>query len=179
MFANTVKGEWVPTEALLIHLRQLDGAPWADMDLTAHRIGKLLGGFGIKSGRNTAGQKRGYRRPDFTDAWERYPPKKDQPEEPPPDQASEASESVNIPSEQGKPSDACSDALTPAPEASDEASERFRSSPTLLTASDASDAYPAGNVCRECKMTTRRSLIGGLCRSCHFIGRDARRDTRG
>jgi len=173
VFTDLVQGEWVPTDALLIHLRQLDGAPWSDMDLTMHKMGKLLGAFGVKSERNTAGTKRGYKRTAFADAWERYPPKKDQPGGPAPDQPSEASGSVNTPAEQGKRSDACSDALTPVPEASDEASERFRRSDPVLTATDAPDASPARNVCRACGKNTHRSLIDGACRACHFARRTA------
>jgi len=171
VFTDLVRGEWVPTDALLIHLRQLDGAPWSDMDLTMHRMGKLLGAFGVKSDRNTAGTKRGYKRSAFTDAWERYPRKKDQSDERQPGEPSEASESVSTPADLGKPSDACSDALTPVPEASDEASERFRRSDPVLTLPDASDASPVRNVCRACEKTTHRSLISGRCRSCHFAAR--------
>lgn len=41
------------------------------------------------------------------------------------------------------------------------------------TSPDASDGSPAEPVCQSCKKTTRRSLMGGLCRSCHFMGRAA------
>ena len=108
--SGLVKGDWVPTEVLLLHLRKLDGAPWADMDITGHRIGKLLGEFGIKSVRNPARTKRGYEWKAFGDAWQRYP-MCDQGDsevsegEEPPGYASEPSGSVHTPSEQGKHAD--------------------------------------------------------------------------
>ena len=139
VFAELVKGEWAPTEALLINLRQLDGAPWADMDLTPHRIGKLLGAFGIKSVRNPERTKRGYTRAAFADAWERYPVQEQ------PDQASEASGSVRTPSDQGKQPDASPDALDAANEASGKASGHNRRSDPLRTLPDGSDASPARN----------------------------------
>ena len=167
VFTGSIKGDWVPTEVLLLHLRQLDGAPWADMDLTGHRIGKLLGAFGIKSVRNPERTKRGYTRAAFADAWERYPVQEQS------DQASEPSGSVRTPSDQGKQPDASPDALDAPNEASGEASGHNRRSDPLRTVPDASDASPVRNVCRECGKTTHRSLLDGTCRVCHFARRTA------
>lgn len=70
---DLVKSEHVPTEVIVQNLRQLEEAPWSDMDLTGHRLGALLREVGIKSVRDKSGTKRGYRRTAFTDAWQRYP----------------------------------------------------------------------------------------------------------
>lgn len=50
----------------------MDEAPWAD--LTAVKVGALLREFEVKSDtiRFPTGQAKGYRRADFTDAWDRY-----------------------------------------------------------------------------------------------------------
>ena len=162
---GSVTSDWVPTEVLQLHLRQLDGAPWSEMDLTGHKIGKLLGEFGIKSVRNPERTKRGYTRVAFTDAWERYPVHE------PSDQASEPSRSVRTPPEQGKHPDTSSDASDVPHEASGEASSDSRSSHTIRTLPDAPDTYPAQNTCRDCKKATRSALIDRLCRSCHFANR--------
>jgi hypothetical protein len=132
-----IQGDWVPTEVLVQYLRRLDDAPWSEMDLTGHRLGKLLGEFGIKSVRNRERTKRGYTRAAFADAWERYPVQERS------DQASEPSLSVPTTSEQGKRPDTCPDALDDTAEASAEASAGFRSSGHMRTDADASDAYPA------------------------------------
>lgn len=92
--------DFAPTTQIVIpFLRDIEDAPWRDTDLTSHRLGKMLGEFGIRSVRDKGGKVRGYRRSDFRDAWERYP-------RPPADQASEASEAFDTPSELHEPSDA-------------------------------------------------------------------------
>ena len=138
-----IVSDWVPTEVLLQHLRQLTDAPWQEMDLTGHRLAALLREFQIKSKRNTEGSKRGYARSAFADAWERYPAPKAPTDHHGTDEASEPSGSVNTHSDQGKPSDTCSDALDAPTEASDKASEHLRRSGPVLTDSDGSDASPA------------------------------------
>jgi hypothetical protein len=168
-----IMSDFVPTEILLQHLRQLDDAPWQEMDLTGHRLGALLREFQIKSKRDTAGQKRGYARSSFVDAWERYPVRKPSGDEEPPEETSEASGSVNTTREQGKQSDTCSDASDGVSEVSDEASDGFRRSDPVLTQSDGSDASPAGSECKSCGKGSRFGLIEGLCRACRFAGRAA------
>jgi hypothetical protein len=103
--------DWVRTEVLLQHLRGMKDAPWAEMELTGHRLGALLREFQIRSKRNTAGTQRGYLRASFVDAWERYPAPKLPTEEDRSDETSRASESVSAATDQGKPSDTCSDIL--------------------------------------------------------------------
>jgi hypothetical protein len=68
-----IQGDFAPTDVLLQHLRAIDDAPWRDADLNGHRLGRELRVFGIRSSRDSAGAKRGYKRNAFTDAWERYP----------------------------------------------------------------------------------------------------------
>lgn len=154
-----IKSDHVPTEILLKHVKDLDGTPWSDMDLTAHRLGRMLREFGIKSTRDTTGNKRGYRRADFTDAWERYPAA----------HASEASESVNTPPDQAKRSDTSSDALAVPLKASEQVSERFRRSDPISDGSDASDAYPADNCCQDCGKPYPTDILAaraGRCVGC-------------
>jgi hypothetical protein len=74
-----IQSDWVATEALVQRLVSLDDAPWREAGLTGHRLGKLLGEVGIKSVRDTTGNKRGYKRSHFADAWERYPAPTEQP----------------------------------------------------------------------------------------------------
>ena len=181
-----VKGDWVPTDALLIHLRQLDGAPWADMNLTSRRMGDLLGEFAIKSERNKEHTKRGYTRAAFADAWERYPPRNEQSSQDQsgdkqsgedqsgnrqPGEASKASGSVRTPSDQQKHPDASVDALDALDEASGKASGHRRRSDPIRTLRDASDALPGRNRCQECGRAGQSSLLAGLCRRCHFPSR--------
>lgn len=73
IFAGVLQGDFVPTDVLLQHLRGVEESPWREQDLNAHGLGKLLRVFGIRSGRDTTGSKRGYKRGAFADAWERYP----------------------------------------------------------------------------------------------------------
>lgn len=68
-----IKSDFVGTDIIVGHLRRMDDAPWADMELTGHRLGRMLRDFGIKSRHSPDKSKRGYRRSDFLDAWERYP----------------------------------------------------------------------------------------------------------
>ncbi|HEX4246601.1 MAG TPA: DUF3631 domain-containing protein [Pseudonocardia sp.] len=70
----------IPTTVLLERLNSDPEAPWRDYGphgLTARKLGVLLGEYEIRSGTirfDGLGQAKGYRRIDFTDAWERYCP---------------------------------------------------------------------------------------------------------
>ncbi|USQ75356.1 DUF3631 domain-containing protein [Ornithinimicrobium cryptoxanthini] len=59
---------------LCTRLRDLDDAPWKDLNLNPSKLGRRLAPYGIKTGHNEARSKRGYRRLDFKDAFERYLP---------------------------------------------------------------------------------------------------------
>ena len=67
-------------------LREIEGSPWPDWDngrgLNANGLAKRLKPYGIHPGtvRISSGTGKGYKREDFTDAWERYLPPA--PEEP-------------------------------------------------------------------------------------------------
>jgi hypothetical protein len=62
------------SQDVIDRLDRIDGAPWFDMNLSSSKLGKLLSRYGIKTGHSTDKTKRGYRREDFLDAWERYVP---------------------------------------------------------------------------------------------------------
>jgi hypothetical protein len=67
-------GDFVTTEALIGALVALPDSRWAEEGLTGRRLALLLRSYRIAVGRNpsTAKRERGYRRADFTDAFERY-----------------------------------------------------------------------------------------------------------
>jgi hypothetical protein len=135
------KADFAPTEILLQHLKQIKESPWAEMDLSGHRLAAMLRSFAIKSTRDTSGKKRGYRKTDFTDAFERYPAT----------QASEPSESGNTVPDLRKQPDTSSDALSVPAKASDETSESLPRSTPTLTLSDTSDANTGEDCCRDCQ----------------------------
>jgi hypothetical protein len=68
------------TDTLLNHLCAMEESPWGEYDhggpLTAYRLARLLRPFGIspRDIRFEKGTRKGYRRVDFGDAWERYLP---------------------------------------------------------------------------------------------------------
>jgi hypothetical protein len=71
----------IPTSVLIERLKADPEAPWADYQgtgLTAMRLGALLREYDIRSTNIRfalpIGQTKGYRRADFTDAWDRYTP---------------------------------------------------------------------------------------------------------
>ena len=72
--------EAIPTTLLLERLRLDPEAPWREygpQGLTAMRLGQMLREYDIRSSTMRfpgLGQAKGYRRTDFTDAWDRYCP---------------------------------------------------------------------------------------------------------
>ncbi|SDP87866.1 Protein of unknown function [Actinopolyspora xinjiangensis] len=79
----------VTTRYLLDQLNNDAEAPWHEQGqhgLTASRLARLLGEFGIKSANTRfpdGSQAKGYRRADFLDAWNRYcPPPATEPSQP-------------------------------------------------------------------------------------------------
>ncbi|TCP38765.1 uncharacterized protein DUF3631 [Tamaricihabitans halophyticus] len=83
------------TADLLKRLRSMPEAPWNEQGptgLTAHKLGAMLREYGIHSHnvRLADGQRKGYDRSDFTDAWNRYCPTENTPPGNP-SQASQAS----------------------------------------------------------------------------------------
>lgn len=159
-----VHSDFAPTEVVLQYLRSVDQSPWGE--LTSHRLGRMLKEFGIKSVRNAKGDKRGYRRSQFTDAWERYPVTERGDSGGGGDvdlwdQASEASESGSAPSDQRRHSDASTDALLVPLKASDKVSDEQRRSTTLRTLPDASDASDEDQPCDRCGSAPTRTDRNG------------------
>lgn len=75
----------LPSDALALKLAAMEGRPWpewgrAKKPITANAVARLLKPFGVSPGRLSSGQKRGYRRAGFEEAWDRYrPPSEDPP----------------------------------------------------------------------------------------------------
>jgi hypothetical protein len=83
---------FLPSMDLVNELRRIEESPWNDFDLNARKLALRLKDFGIKPGRNTIGNVRGYTLDAFWDALGRYL-------RPEPSEASETTD------EQAKPSD--------------------------------------------------------------------------
>jgi Protein of unknown function (DUF3631) len=78
--------EAIPTTVLLDRLKADPEAPWGEygaIGLTPMKLGILLREYDIRSEtiRFRTGQAKGYRRADFIDAWRRYCPEADEPDE--------------------------------------------------------------------------------------------------
>lgn len=69
--------DFVGTDNLVERLLKLPEAPWGELGrpprpVTAHRLGRMLRPFGIKSTRESRNSIRGYLRSDFAGVWDRY-----------------------------------------------------------------------------------------------------------
>jgi hypothetical protein len=77
---NDTGMEFISTTELLAKLNQIEDGQWADWNkgkgLTPHQLSRKLNAFGIYSGKPRIDGERhkGWRRPDFEEAWERYLP---------------------------------------------------------------------------------------------------------
>jgi Protein of unknown function (DUF3631) len=81
---EVMEEEQLPTQELRGRLRELEEAPWGGWNdgegIRARELANKLRPYGIRSHdlRTDEGTKKGYRRADFEDAWERYfPPSPD------------------------------------------------------------------------------------------------------
>lgn len=92
---------FISTANALARLNAIEDAPWAEQTLSARRLATVLGKFGVKPRRNSAGSERGYHAGDLADPFSRYLP-------------SGPSEASDIRPEQGKRADTSqsSDGLT-------------------------------------------------------------------
>jgi len=61
---------FMPSKELVNRLRQIDDAPWAEYDLSTHKLAERLRHYKIKPGSN--GHARGYKLEDFADTFKRY-----------------------------------------------------------------------------------------------------------
>jgi hypothetical protein len=64
--------DFVNTAMMVNDLNDIADAPWSDMSLSANKLSRRLREFGIRPSRNPAGTLRGYKREDFSDAFNRY-----------------------------------------------------------------------------------------------------------
>lgn len=69
---DTRSALFLPTIELLAELHSIEESPWGEFKLSARSLAKRLKEFGIHPVRDTAGQRRGYRLADFSDAFTRY-----------------------------------------------------------------------------------------------------------
>jgi putative DNA primase/helicase len=78
VFLEAGDPEWLPSGELVEGLQQLPDAPWADggRRLSERRLAAILRPFGIRTERlgGREDRRRGYRRANFADAWDRYLP---------------------------------------------------------------------------------------------------------
>lgn len=133
---------------LCTKLRFLPESPWAEENLTTHRLGHMLAEYGIKSRHSTDKARRGYYAKDFTDAWARYLS----------DEASEPSEASGQHTDQWEPSDISTDGATA--ETTETSQQNIRSTPIPDT-SDTSDAL--FDTCPRCG---RATTLPGKCGPC-------------
>jgi Protein of unknown function (DUF3631) len=157
--------EFMASMELCAELRKLQESPWGDEGLTVHRLGRMLGGYSIKSRKSADRKRRGYYFGDFSDAWSRYlPPLL-------PEKASKASKASGTGSDQGKHADtsvdvdashASTDGTEPSTE--NEASRQSSRSDGTRDTSDASDAFSGkGGVCPDCDRPLQRTGKCGAC----------------
>ena len=69
----------MPTSDILTKLAELDESPWGDLygeGLKPRKLAQLLSDYGIKSQDvwTAFGSRKGYRREDLWDSWQRYTP---------------------------------------------------------------------------------------------------------
>jgi hypothetical protein len=57
---------------LVAELRRIEDSPWDDFDYNPSKLAFRLKDFGVKPGRNPAGNVRGYSREALSDVFERY-----------------------------------------------------------------------------------------------------------
>ncbi|GAB2471379.1 DUF3631 domain-containing protein [Xylanimonas ulmi] len=71
---DRLPSEWITTESLRTSLMAVPDSRWHDEGLSGRKLAILLRRYGIAVGRNPSTQmrERGYRRSDFTDAFDRY-----------------------------------------------------------------------------------------------------------
>lgn len=65
---------FISTANALARLNAIEDAPWAEQALSARRLATVLGKFGVKPRRNSAGSERGYHASDLADPFSRYLP---------------------------------------------------------------------------------------------------------
>lgn len=78
VFAGLPGVTFLKSDALCHKLHELTDSPWKQYDLNPSKLGHRLREYQIKTGRNAAGNERGYRIDDMRDAFERYLPRPEQ-----------------------------------------------------------------------------------------------------
>lgn len=89
---------FMPSQTLVDALRAVDESPWTEFGYNASKLAFHLRDFGIKPGRDTSGNMRGYRLETFQDAFSRYLRQN-------PSDLSETTDDQPQPSDTEKPSD--------------------------------------------------------------------------
>jgi hypothetical protein len=157
---------FMKSDVLCYELCQITESPWRDIDLNPSKLGRRLSEYGIRTGRNTTGSERGYRREDFLDAWSRYLPEADSDTEPGA-MTSEGVRSRPQASDLHERSDTFGLSDTFKASSDSKASRHNRRSEALLTPSDTfGPLTPTESSCLRCHKPSDRSG-GGMCQSCY------------
>ena len=157
---------FMKSDILCHELCQITESPWRDLDLNPSKLGRRLSEYGIRTGHNTGRTERGYRRPDFLDAWSRYLPEDDDNTDP----TAKASEGVQ-PRPQAadlhKHPDTFGTLDTLKASSDLKASGQTRRSEAVWTPPDPfGPLEPAKSPCSLCDQPSDRPG-GGLCQSCY------------
>jgi hypothetical protein len=137
----------------------LPESSWNEQGLTPHRLARMLREYGIKPKHGKDGDRRGYYRREFRDAWTRYLP-----------ESSESSEVSVTPVDQQEYLDVCPDSFTDptevSAEASEEVSEQNPSSTHTFDSSDTSDTSMEGELVLAGNLTAdqRSRVLQALAR---------------
>jgi len=171
----TEKGlPFLASAELVAELRGIEESPWNEFDLNASKLAYRLREFGVRPGRNTAGNLRGYALEWFRDAFERYT--RQNPSEP-----SETASGQGQPSDGSKASDGSECQTDGLPVRPSERRQTETAGQTLfsdgLTGSDTPPARNGQPPLCGCgnEMVAPQSIARGQCERCHLASkREAR-----
>ncbi len=177
------------TADILSALAGLDEAPWADLygeGLKPRKLAQMLSDYGAQSQqvRDSFGSRKGYRREDLWDAWQRYCPEDDTHVSP---EMGNMGNTGNTAGQTACPSE------TPVTDVSDSAEPRFGQAPPLTCdvtevtdvshsqGTHAAEGAPTdpdlfGDTeprCSTCGRASGFALIEGKCRHCRFARAEA------
>jgi Protein of unknown function (DUF3631) len=145
-FAAGQGTSFMSSAALANALRDIDDAPWRDVELTPRRLAARLRPYGIKPGHNSAKTERGFRLESLLDAFDRYLPA----EGPKPSERPQASDSGASAADASGPPDASNrPRLTAVPADRPEVSER-----------------PTCSECHRPNLFAPASIERGICAAC-------------
>ncbi|MBB3037436.1 DUF3631 domain-containing protein [Hoyosella altamirensis] len=134
---------FLKSDALCVKLHEIEDSPWRQFELNPSKLGHRLKEYGIKTAfRDGYKKERGYRLTDFSDTFERYLPKREEPNSS--GSPSEAVRSRLNGVDQAERSDALNQSDTLKVSEKIKPSDDKRSLNGVLTPSDAFGHLPAG-----------------------------------